>query len=220
MVAWDKAKGKQNNNGGGERREIKRLALGIGDTRIRLVGNLMPRYVYWIVTKEGRKMPVECLQFNRETESFDNSAPDPIKEIDEEIYNEKASFAYVCNVIDRADGENKLMDLRSTIYQQIVDYATNPDYGNPADIESGYDLTIKKEKTGPLPQNVKYTIIPARNNSPLTEAEKSMELYNLDNIFKRPDYDTQKQWLMENTTYYAGDTSDEFRPAEDVDDLA
>lgn len=81
-------------------------------------------------------------------------------------------------------------------------------------------MTIKKEKTGPLPQNVKYTIIPARNNSPITEAEKELELYNLDTIFKRPDYDKQKQWLMENTTYFAGDTSDEFRPAEDVDDLA
>lgn len=219
MVAWDQAKGKQN-KGNGERREIKRLSLGIGDTRIRLIGNLMPRYVYWVVTKEGRKMPIECLQFNRETESFDNSVPDPVQEIDDEVYADKASFAYVCNVIDRADGENKLMDLRSTIYQQIVDYATNPDYGNPADIANGYDLTIKKEKTGPLPQNVKYTIIPARNNSPLTDEEKSMELYNLDTIFKRTNYDDQKKWLLENTTYFAGDTSDEFRPAEDVDDLA
>ena len=34
-------------------------------------------------------------------------------------------------------------------------------------IGNGYDITIKKEKTGPLPQNVKYSIIPARGNSPL-----------------------------------------------------
>lgn len=220
MVAWDKAKGKQNKGGNGERREIKRLALNVGDTRIRLLGNLMPRYVYWVTTKEGRKMPIECLQFDRETEQFDNNAPDPVKEIDEEVYNEKASFAYVCNVLDRSDGEVKLMDLRATIYQQIVDYAVNPDYGNPADETSGYDLTIKKEKTGPLPQNVKYSIIPARNNSPITDEEKELELYNLDTIFKRTDYDKQKQWLLENTTYFAGDTSDEFRPSEDVDDLA
>ena len=32
----------------------------------------------------------------------------------------------------------KLFDLRATIYSQIVDYASNPEYGNPADAEKGY----------------------------------------------------------------------------------
>ena len=146
MVAWDQAKGKQS-SGSNQRREIERLTLGVGDTKVRLVGDVMPRYCYWVVTKEGKKMPIECLQFNRETESFDNSAQDPFKEIDEAIYSDKPQFSYVCNVIDRADGKIKLFDLRATIYSQIVDYATNPDYGNPADGGNGYDITIKKEKT-------------------------------------------------------------------------
>ena len=47
---------------------------------------------------------------------------------------------------------------------------------NPAGEADGYDITIKKEKTGPLPQNVKYSCLPARNNSPLTEEEKGLEL--------------------------------------------
>lgn len=149
MVAWDKAKGKQQTSSA-QRREIDRITLGIGDTKIRLAGDVLPRYVYWVVTKEGKKMPIECLQFNRQTESFDNSAKDPFKEIDPDIYSEKPQFAYVCNVIHRADNKVKLFDLRSTIYSQIVDYATNPDYGNPAAADNGYDLTIKKEKTGPL----------------------------------------------------------------------
>ena len=218
MVAWDKAKGKQTSSN--ERREIQRLTLGIGDTKIRLLGDVMPRYCYWVVTKEGKKMPVECLQFSRENETFDNSAQDPFKEIDEAIYSDKPQFSYVCNVIDRADGQIKLFDLRSTIYSQIVDYATNPDYGNPADGEGGYDITIKKEKPGPLPQNLKYSCLPARNNSPLTEAEKGLELYDLSKIYKRQTYDEQKEWLLNNTSYFAGDVSDEFKPAEDVDDLA
>ena len=90
--------------------------------------------------------------------SFDNSAQDPFKEIDDAIFADKPQFSYVCNVIDRSDGQIKLFDLRSTIYSQIVDYATNPDYGNPAGEADGYDITIKKEKTGPLPQNVKYLV--------------------------------------------------------------
>jgi hypothetical protein len=219
MVAWDKAKGKQS-SGNQQKRDIERVTLGMGDTKVRLVGEVMPRYCYWIVTKDGKKMPLECLQFDRASESFNASIKDPFKEIDPDVYSDKPQFAYVCNVIDRADGKVKLLDLRSTIYSQIVDYATNPDYGSPADADNGYDLTIKKEKTGPLPQNVKYTVIPARNNSSLKPEEREAELFELDKIFKRQTYDEQKQWLIENTTLFAGDVSDEFKPSEGVDDLA
>ena len=220
MVAWDQAKGKQASGNQNKLREIERLSMSIGDTKVRLVGEVMPRYCYWVVTTEGKKMPVECLQFNRQTESFDNSAQDPFKEIDEAIFADKPQFSYVCNVIDRADGKIKLFDLRSTIYSQIVDYATNPDYGNPAGDDDGYDITIKKEKTGPLPQNVKYSCLPARNNSPLTVDEKALELYDLSKIYKRQTYEEQKEWLLKNTSYFAGDVSDEFKATEDVDDLA
>ena len=45
MVAWDKAKGKQS-TGNQQRREIERLTMSIGDTKVRLVGDVMPRYCY------------------------------------------------------------------------------------------------------------------------------------------------------------------------------
>lgn len=217
MVSWDKAKG-NTGSGSANRKEIERINIGIGDTKLRLVGEVLPRYVYWVVTTEGKKMPVECLRFDRQKESFNDSIKDPMKEIDEEIYSEKPQFAYVCNVIDRTDGKVKIFDLRSTIYKQIVDYATNPDYGNPADDVSGYDITIKKEKTGPLPQNVKYSVIPARSNSAISEAEKKLELFELDKIYKRQTYEEQKEWLLKNTSYFSGESSDEFKP-EKVEDL-
>jgi hypothetical protein len=219
MVAWDNAKGKQS-SGDRQKREIERVSLGLGDTKLRLIGDVMPRYCYWVVTKDGKKMPVECLQFDRESETFNASTRDPFKEINPDVYAEKPQFAYVCNVIDRKDNRIKLLDLRSTIYAQIVDYAKNPEYGSPANYSTGYDLTLKKEKTGPLPQNVKYTVIPARSSKALTDEEKSMELYELSKIFKRQTYDEQKQWLLENTTLFAGDVSDEFKSNEGVDDLA
>ena len=219
MVAWDKAKGKQS-TGSNQRKEIERLTLSIGDTKVRLIGDVMPRYCYWVVTTEGKKMPVECLSFSRETESFDNNAQDPFKEIDTAIYSDKPQFSYVCNVIDRTDGKIKLFDLRATIYSQIVDYASNPEYGNPADAAKGYDLTVKKEKTGPLPQNVKYTVVPARSNTALTEDEQKLELFELDRIYKRQTYDEQKEWLLQNTAFFSAEAGDEFKAVEDVEDLA
>jgi len=219
MVAWDKAKGKQS-SGSSQRKEIERLSLSIGDTKVRLIGDVMPRYCYWVVTTEGKKMPIECLSFSRETESFDNNAQDPFKEIDTAIYSDKPQFSYVCNVIDRTDGKIKLFDLRATIYSQIVDYASNPEYGNPADPVKGYDLTVKKEKTGPLPQNVKYTVVPARSNIALTEDEQKLELFELDRIYKRQTYDEQKEWLLQNTAFFSAEAGDEFKAVEDVEDLA
>jgi len=218
MVAWDKAKGKQ--PGGGQKRDIVRLPMKMGDNKIRLVGDLLPRYVYWVITKEGRKIPVECLKFDRETETFNNNAEDPFDEIDEAVFSDKPQFAYVCNAIDRSDGQVKLYDLRSTVYGQIVDYAKDPEYGPPTDEVNGYNFNVKKESTGPLPQNVKYTVVAGRGNAPLTEEEKAMELYELDNIMKRPTYDEQKAWLLKNTTYFMAEVTDEFKATEEVTDLA
>ena len=85
-----------------------------------------------------------CLKFFKRDRIFDNNAQDPFKEIDSSIFSDKPQFSRVCNVIDRTDIKIKLFDLRATIYSQIVDYASNPEYGNPADAEKGYDLTVKK----------------------------------------------------------------------------
>lgn len=217
-VSWGDSKGPV---GGGSSKDIERLKID-KEVKIRLVGKVEPRYVYWVTTTEGKKHPVECLQFNRETESFNESSRDPIAELPDTIYgggqNEKAQFSYICNVIDRADGKIKLFDLRRTIYTQIIEFARNPDFGNPADEVTGYDITVKKEKTGPLPQNVKYVCMPGRNNTPLTNEEKELELFDLEKLYKRHTYEEIKQWLVQNTTYYAGVEGSEFAP-ETVEDL-
>ena len=217
MVAWDKAKAPS--LGGGERREIQRLILPIGETKVRLVGEVMPRYVYWITTTEGKRMPLECLRFVRDEEKFIDSNDDPFKELEADVFSDKPQFAYICNIIDRSDNRVKIFDLKSTIYRQIVDFASNPEYGNPAHPETGYDITIKKEKTGPLPQNVKYTCLPARASTSLTEEEQKAELFDLGRIYKRQTYEEQKKWMLENTALFASTTGDDFVPTENAEDL-
>jgi hypothetical protein len=213
---WTQLKKPQ--SGGTERTEIVRIKLDKDSTKVRIIGNVLPRYVRWVVTNEGKKHPLECLNFDRDTEEFTN-ARDPFKEIDESVYNEKPQFAYVVNVIDRADGKVKLMDLKTTVFKQIIDFARDPDYGSPADQDNGYDLTIKREKTGPLPQNVKYTVMPSRNVVPLTDSEKTLEPYNLDTIFKRSSYEEQKKWLIDNTAYFNEEVADDLKTSETMEDL-
>ena len=199
-------------------RDIERVKIDGPETRVRFVGPVMPRYVYWVVTNEGKRYPLECLSFDRETEQFNNGR-DPFKEIPDYIYSDKPQFAYICNVIDRKDGAVKLLDLKTTIYKQLVDYATNADYGSPADPDNGYDITIKREKTGPQPQNVKYTVMPSRNSIPLKPTEREMELYNLETIFKRQTYEEQKEWLLKNTSYFSEEVAGNLNSTETMEDL-
>ena len=76
--------------------------------------------------------------------------------------------------------------------------------GDPSDPVKGYDVTITKVKTGPLAQNVKYKVTAGRASTPLSEEELKVEKYDLDKLFKRPTYEEQKKWLLENTTYFLG----------------
>jgi len=202
-----------NNNGN---RNIERIKLGDGENRIRLIGNVMPRYVYWVTNNEGKRTPLECLSFDRDTESFfDKEGTDPVQEIDTAVFSDKPTFSYVCNAIDRKDGQIKLFDLKPTVYKQILDYAMNPEYGNPADEEEGYDITIKREKTGPQVMNVKYTCIPSRRTVALTDEEKALELYDLAKIFKRPSYEDQKDFLLRNTSYFSEAVASDLRVDDD-----
>lgn len=199
-------------NAGNSNRNIERIKLNEGATTIRLIGNVMPRYVYWVINNEGKRTPIECLSFNRDNETFtERPGVDPVKEIDSAIYSDKPVFSYVCNAIDRKDGVIKLFDLKPTIYRQILDYAMNPEYGNPANPVEGYDITVKKEKTGPQIMNVKYTCIPSRRTVPLTEAELALELFDLEKIFKRPTYEEQKEFLLRNTSYFSEAVASDLR---------
>lgn len=150
MVDWSNAKTPPK----GAQKDIIRFKPEDLQNRIRLVGPVMPRYVYWFNNNEGKRFPVECLSFNRETEEFvAGKNIDPVMEIAEELRlanKIKPDFAYVCNVIDRKDGKVKLYDVKLTVYKQLVDLARDKEYGSPSDPITGYDIIIRKEKTGPL----------------------------------------------------------------------
>ena len=43
-----------------------------GDNVVRMVGDMLPRYVYWLKGENGKNLPFECLSFDRNTEAFTN----------------------------------------------------------------------------------------------------------------------------------------------------
>ena len=45
---------------------------GKEDHHLRMVGDLLPRYVYWIKGENNKNIPMECLSFDRNSETFNN----------------------------------------------------------------------------------------------------------------------------------------------------
>jgi hypothetical protein len=138
-----------------------------GDNSVRLFGNILPRYVYWIKGTNGKNLPFECLEFNRQTESFDKAEKDWVKEFYPDL---KCGWSYSMMCLD--NGVPKIFNFKKKLFDQIM--ANIEDLGDPTDPENGWDLKFQKKKTGPLPINVEYTLQVmkcANSKRPLTDAE-------------------------------------------------
>lgn len=137
---------------------------------VRMVGGVLPRYVYWLKGTNNKDIPAECLAFNRDKEKFDNREVDHVPSF---FPDKKCQWAYAVNCIDPADGKVKVLNLKKKLFQQIVD-AAGEQFGDPTDPDTGWDIVFKKKKTGPLPFNVEYTLNVLKiKKRPLTEEERA-----------------------------------------------
>jgi hypothetical protein len=125
-----------------------------GRNEFRIIGSVIPGYKYWLTTRDGTRVPIDCLSFNRETEQFDNRSRDVVREYFPE---KKCSWAYQSYVIDRADGKVKLFDHKKRLFESILD-AAKAKLGDPTDVENGWDIVFTRKKTGPKAFNVEYKL--------------------------------------------------------------
>ena len=140
-----------------------------GENVVRLVGGVLPRYVYWLKGTNNKDIPVECLAFSREKEKFDNLERDHVPEF---FPDKKCSWAYSINCIDPKDGKVKILNLKKKLFEQILTAAE--DLGDPTDFDDGWDVVFKRQKTGPLPFNVEYTLAVLKcKKRKLTEDERA-----------------------------------------------
>lgn len=124
-----------------------------GENVVRLVGGILPRYVYWLKGTNNKDIPIECLAFDREQEKFTNAEVDHVPAF---FSDKKCGWAYSINCIDPKDGKVKILNLKKKLFEQIASAAE--DLGDPTDPDNGWDVVFKRVKTGPLPFNVEYTL--------------------------------------------------------------
>ncbi len=163
------------------------------ENTVRIVGDILPRYVYWIDRPGGKPVPMECLAYNRETERFDNAERDYVKEYFPDL---KCGWAYATQVIDIKDGTLKVLNLKKKLWEQVMTAAE--DLGDPTNTETGYDLVFKKVKTGPLAYNVEYQLqVLKLKKRALTATEKEViaDLKSMDELMPRPTPASQKEFL-------------------------
>ena len=139
--------------GSAKKEKIDQYKYKEGDNVLRIVGDLLPRYVYWIKGENGKNIPMECLAFDRETETFNNKEKDHVREFFPDL---KCGWAYACQCIDPADGNVKVVNLKKKLMEQIMVAAE--DLGDPTDVETGWDIHFQRVKTGPMAFNVEYRL--------------------------------------------------------------
>ena len=204
-------------NGGAIKSNIEYQKLTNGDNVFRMVGGILPRYNYWVKTRDGKDVSIECLGFNRDTEKFDNIKTDWVRKYFPDL---KCSWSYCIQVIDPSDPTKiKVMALKKKMLEQIKEAAKT--LGNPTDLDKGYDIHVKRAKTGPLPYNVEYTVQQLKlKPAPVSDEVKALiaEAPSIDEQFPVPTPEQQLQFLKDRILAEEGNTEDEMGEFDDNKD--
>jgi hypothetical protein len=133
----------------GQGRNVDFLKLQPGENKVRIAGKPSMISVHWEKTTDGSTRKVICPGSGCPL-CAEGQAP---------------SKRYQVKVIDRVDGEVKILESGPMIFNQVKAYAMDPDYGDP----TKYDIKIRRDGTG---RDTRYTLMPAPRKSELNEDEK------------------------------------------------
>ena len=181
--------------------------------QIRLVGDLLPRYIYWIKGENNKNIPMECLSFDRKTETFNNKEHDHVRDFFPDL---KCGWAYAVQCIDLSDNTVKVLNLKRKLFDQIL--VAMEDLGDPTDAVDGWNVVFKRLKTGPQVFNVEYQLSVLKcKKVALTDEQTTLigELKSMDDVLPRPTADAQLE-LLRRVTSDESDTPDDVDAEFDV----
>jgi len=144
------------------------LRLESGSNQVRVVGKPSEIQVHWEKSVDGSTKKVLCLGVDC-----------PLCKV-----GRTPTLRYQVQVIDRSDGNVKVLEGGKAIFNAIKAYAVDQDYGDP----TMYDLKIKKEGVG---RDTRYTVVASPKKTPLTDDENSLveEAKTLEEINKAKNID-------------------------------
>src|SRR5210317_986386 len=177
--------------GEAQKSSIKSFQYREGDNKVRLVGDVLARYVHWLKGENDKNIPFECLSFDRNEERFNNKEKDWVREYYPDL---KCGWSYAMQCIH--NGEVKVINLKKKLFEAILTAAE--DLGDPTDPVNGWDVKFKRVKTGPLAYNVEYQLQVLKCKPRALdddELELVASLKSMDDVMPRPTPDAQKELL-------------------------
>lgn len=205
-ISFKNTKGKAQSN------KVEAYEYKDGENTVRLVGGVLPRYIYWIKGSNNKDIPIECLAFSRDKEKFDNLEKDHVPQFYPDL---KCSWSYTVNCIDPKDGKVKALNLKKKLFEQIVSTAQDLEL-DPTDFDEGFDIVFNRTKTGPLAFNISYDLKPLKcKKRALTDAEREVALAakSIDEKYPRPT-EAEVLALLEKVTSNTDDAEGEGSDAE------
>lgn len=188
-----------------------------GENVVRLIGGVLPRYVYWLKGSNNKDIPIECLAFNRDKEKFDNLEVDHVPQFFPDV---KCTWSYSVNCIDPKSQKVVALNLKKKLFEQIITAAE--DLGDPTDYDTGWDVVFKRVKTGPLPFNVEYQLQVLRCKPRKLTAEERVladSAKSIDEKFVRPTSEEVLALLEKITAAAEEETTESEREAvKELDD--
>jgi len=200
------------------KQEVNYFKFVDGSNVFRMVGPIVARYVYWLKSNTGNNIPVECLSFDRDEERFTNIEKDWVRDF---FPTEKCSWAYAVNVLDIKEGSHKVLALKKKMFEQIITVAE--DLGDPTDLETGYDIYVKRTKTGSHAFNVEYQVQQLKLKTralTLEEIAVVEEMKPIEILLPRPGAEDQKSFIERFIMAPAGDTNEDKEAVDDLTDSA
>ena len=212
-LSFNKVKGQA------DRQKVPSYKFREGENRVRLFGGILARYIYWIPgsSGEGNKSPVECLEFNRDTEKFDRAEKDWVKDYYPDL---KPEWAYASLCYDAKNpGEIMIFNHKKKLFAQIQSLVE--DLGDPTDPETGWDLCFVRKKTGPKTFNVEYVLEQLKCSKSKGEIPDEMQVKiaahpSIDDVLRRANPEDIKKYLDK---LRAGETGNEGMNDEVPDEL-
>lgn len=200
---------------------VKYMKLVNGNNTFRILpDSVLPCYTYWVKGANGKDLPFDALQFNRDKEKFENQNPCPVKDmgLQKEVKQKdgttvmedlRCQWSYKCQVINNATGTVEVLQLKKGMLSEIISVAKQLGI-DPTDLDTGTWFTVERKKNGPHVFNVEYTLQQLMcKSAPLEDEFKELlteDLKTMGELFKKETYEEQSARLVKHLT---GESSNE-----------
>ena len=173
---------------------------GMGTTQIRLVGDLLPGYAYWLKNSLNKDRKFDNLAFNPATERWDSGQPDVVKEFGFTERNEKGETVpmkskrnYQIQILNRASGKLEVMSLSKSMFDSIVAYCRDTGVTDVGSLELFIDKTGDQARWSSIRYNLNQVKTMQFNSQPAKveearakDGELLKDLKDIKELFPRP----------------------------------